>query len=175
MTGLLVSPDFVAYLFDPCEPTDKTPAASTRGIRPVCALLFLLMFGSAAPALEAQERRYLIELGAGGLYQSFDSVTELGSTVGGLGRVGVWLPYNFSVEGEGAFISASTDPGKVGVSVRTLSASVLYNLFLGNRDLGPPEAGRRVNTSMATPVPTPDRSSAAAAARSWPARGCGWG
>src|SRR5688572_8999145 len=109
------------------------PRAAARGVRHARALLLLLSLGSGASALEAQQSRYLVELGAGGLYQSFDAVSKLGSTFGGLGRVGVWLPYNFSVEGEGAFVSASTDPGNVDVSVRTLSASVLYNIFLGNR------------------------------------------
>jgi outer membrane protein OmpA-like peptidoglycan-associated protein len=85
------------------------------------------------PALQAQQTRYLVELGAGGLYQSFDEVAQLGSTLGGVGRVGVWLPYHFSIEAEGAFVSASTDPGDVDVSVRTLSASVLYNIPLGNK------------------------------------------
>jgi hypothetical protein len=109
------------------------PRAAARGVRHARALLLLLSLGSGATALEAQQSRYLVELGAGGLYQSFDAVSKLGSTFGGLGRVGVWLPYNFSLEGEGAFVSASTDPGNVDVSVRTLSASVLYNIFLGNR------------------------------------------
>ena len=70
-----------------------------EGLRVLCALLLLSSLGSA---LEAQQRRYLVELGAGGLYQSFDEVTDLGSAFGGVGRIGVWLPYNFSVELEGA-------------------------------------------------------------------------
>jgi outer membrane protein OmpA-like peptidoglycan-associated protein len=111
----------------------RDPRGPTRGIRPVCALLLLLLLGSAARALEAQDTRYLVELGAGGLYQSFDEVAALGSTFGGVGRVGIWLPYHFSLEGEGAIASASSKPGKVDVRVRTLSASVLYNILLGNR------------------------------------------
>jgi outer membrane protein OmpA-like peptidoglycan-associated protein len=101
---------------------------SARGLRHACALAILFTFGSAVPALQAQQTRYLVELGAGGLYQSFDEVSKLGSTFGG-----VWLPYHFSLEAEGAFVSASTDPGNVDVSVRTLSASVLYNLPLGDK------------------------------------------
>src|SRR5688572_30279148 len=108
------------------------PRAAARGMRHVCALPILFTFGTAV-ALHAQQTRYLVELGGAGLYQSFDELAQLGSTFGAVGRVGVWLPYNFSVEAEGAFASANSDPGDIDVSVRTLSASVLYNILLGNR------------------------------------------
>ena len=130
MTGLLVSPDLAAYLFDPCEPTDTTPAASPGGFGSLCALALLLSTGSA---LEAQQRRFLVELGAGGLYQSFDEVTDLGSAFGGVGRIGVWLPYHFSLEGEGAIAPANTQAADIGVSVRSLDASLLYNIPVGQK------------------------------------------
>ena len=53
------------------------------------ALLLLLTLGSGASALEAQQSRYLVELGAGGLYQSFDAVSKLGSTFGGVPAFGL--------------------------------------------------------------------------------------
>jgi outer membrane protein OmpA-like peptidoglycan-associated protein len=91
-------------------------------------LALLLRTGSA---LEAQQRRFLVELSAGAVYQSFSEATELGSAFGGVGRVGIWLPAHFSVEGEAAIAPANTQTGDIGVSVRTLSASLLYNIALG--------------------------------------------
>jgi outer membrane protein OmpA-like peptidoglycan-associated protein/opacity protein-like surface antigen len=80
----------------------------------------------------AQQRKYLVELGAAGAYQSFDSATNLGSAAGGVGRLGVWLPLNFSVELEGAFASPKTKDTDKGVSVKTFGVSALYNILLGN-------------------------------------------
>jgi outer membrane protein OmpA-like peptidoglycan-associated protein len=97
----------------------------------LCALALLSWPGSA---LEAQQRRYLVELGAGALYQSFDEVTDLGSALGGVGRAGVWLPYNFSIEAEGAIAPANTQTADVGVSVRSFSASLLYNIPVGGQN-----------------------------------------
>ena len=98
-----------------------------RGLRPLCALVLLLPFG---PALEAQQRRYLVEVGAGGLLQSFPDTTLLKSAFGGVGRIGLWLPYNFSAELEGAFASTETRETGISVSTRTISGSVLYNILL---------------------------------------------
>ena len=56
----------------------------------------------------AQERRDLVEVGAAGVYQSYGSTAGLNGSVGGLGRIGVWLPLNFSVEVEGSV--ADTEP-----------------------------------------------------------------
>ena len=89
-----------------------------RGLGLLCALALLrpgrrrstpsnaAIWSSSAPA---------------GLYQSFDSLTELKSAFGGVGRIGLWLPYHFSVEPEGAFAGAKTET-EVGVSTRTLAA-----------------------------------------------------
>jgi outer membrane protein OmpA-like peptidoglycan-associated protein len=94
------------------------------------ALVCTPWFASMA---EAQERRYLFEVGAAGAYQSFWDSTNLGGSAGILARVGVWLPYNFSVEAEGSIASPNTDPGDIGVGVKTASASLLYNLLVGSR------------------------------------------
>jgi outer membrane protein OmpA-like peptidoglycan-associated protein len=79
----------------------------------------------------AQQRKYLVELGAAGAYESFDNATDLGGAPGGMGRLGVWLPLNFSVEVEGAFASPKTQSSDVGVSVKTFAGSALYNLLIG--------------------------------------------
>ena len=50
-----------------------------------------------AQAGAAQQRKYLVELGAAGAYQSFDSETKLDGAPGGVVRLVVWLPLNFSV------------------------------------------------------------------------------
>jgi outer membrane protein OmpA-like peptidoglycan-associated protein len=104
-----------------------------RGLQFLCALALLSLLVSTA---EAQQRRHLLELGAGGLYQSYGEASGLKSGVGGVGRVGLWLPYNFSVELEAAFGRgeglANTNPDTaVGVSPRTITGSVLYNILLG--------------------------------------------
>lgn len=101
-----------------------------RGLRLLCALALLTSIGSP---LAAQQRRFLVELGAGALYQSFDEVTDLGSAFGGVGRIGAWLPYHFSIEGEVAIAPANTQAADIGVSVRSLSASLLYNISIGQK------------------------------------------
>ncbi len=100
-----------------------------RGLLLLCAGASLLALGSP---VEAQQRRYLVEIGAGAVYQSFNSISNLGSAVGGVGRIGLWLPAHFSVELDGAFVPAKTDPGEIKVSVRTFTGSVLYNIPVGD-------------------------------------------
>src|SRR3712207_4362101 len=77
-----------------------------RGLRSLCALVLLLPLGHAA---EAQQRRYLVELGAGGTVQSYGSETLAKGSFGGFGRVGLWLPYNFSVELQAAFAGTEAE------------------------------------------------------------------
>ena len=104
----------------------------TRGLRLLCVLALLT---SLVSTVEAQERRYLLELGAGGLYQTFGEITRLDNAFGGVGRVGLWLPYNFSVEVEGAFASSQALDARadtvVEMGTRTITGSVLYNILLG--------------------------------------------
>jgi outer membrane protein OmpA-like peptidoglycan-associated protein len=90
------------------------------------------MLGSARTAA-AQERRYLFEVGAAGGYQAFGDSTDLGGAAGGLGRIGVWLPLNFSLEAEGSTSSPKAKTPDVGIGVKTLSISGLYNLPLGTK------------------------------------------
>jgi outer membrane protein OmpA-like peptidoglycan-associated protein len=100
---------------------------ASRGL-PLLAGIVLLGL-AARPA--AAQRKYLVELGGAGLYQSYDGATDLGGTAGGIGRIGVWLPLNFSVELEGAFASPKTKTTDTGVSVKTIAGSALYNLLIG--------------------------------------------
>ena len=104
-----------------------------RALRHLGILVWTLAW---VPGAASQERRYLVETGAAVTYQSFDEITDLGGSLGGLGRIGLWLPLNFSVELEGATSSPSTESADVGVTVRTLSASGLYNLLLGSASSG---------------------------------------
>src|SRR3712207_5913944 len=93
----------------------------------------LVLLAACASGATAQQRRYLVELGAAGAYQSFDVDTRLKSSIGGLGRIGLWLPMNFSVELEGAFAGSETEsPVVTDVNVRTFAASVLYNIPVGS-------------------------------------------
>lgn len=85
--------------------------------------------------LSAQQRRYFVELGAGGAYQTFDEVTNLGSAFGGLGRIGFWLPANFSVEAEASFTKPDVEGvvliGDESQNVTTITGSLLYNARIG--------------------------------------------
>jgi outer membrane protein OmpA-like peptidoglycan-associated protein len=84
---------------------------------------------------QAQERRYLLEVGAVGGYQSFANTTGLDGALAGLGRIGVWLPLNFSLEAEGSIASNES------VGVKSGSGSVLYNVRLGSGTWGYAKAG----------------------------------
>jgi outer membrane protein OmpA-like peptidoglycan-associated protein len=110
--------------------TYRFPARGlARGLRLLGALVLSV---SCVPAAQAQERRYLFEVGAAGAYNSFGDSTDLGGAVGGLARVGVWLPLNVSLEAEANFASPKSQTLDEGVKVRTFSASALYNLLLGS-------------------------------------------
>src|SRR5215216_3378033 len=79
---------------------------------------------------------YGCEAGGAAALQSYnDSITGLGSSFGGLGRLGIWLPLNFSAEVEGS-LAKSND-----VSVKVGTASLLYNLLLGSSTWGYLKAG----------------------------------
>ncbi|MEO6055254.1 MAG: OmpA family protein [Gemmatimonadales bacterium] len=98
------------------------------GLRLLAGLALLVT--SAHPAA-AQQRKYLVELGAAGAYQSFDGELGLGGAAGGVGRLGVWLPLNFSLEAEGMFASPTPDGSSSSVSVRNVGVSALYNFLIG--------------------------------------------
>lgn len=91
--------------------------------------LVLLLVCAADGA--AQQRRYLVELGAAGAYTSFDENTDLGGGTGGLGRIGLWLPAHFSIEAEGSVVSANTKSADAGVSVKSFTLAALYNIPIG--------------------------------------------
>jgi outer membrane protein OmpA-like peptidoglycan-associated protein len=111
--------------------TYQCPARGlARGLRLLGALVLSL---TCLRAAEAQERKYLIEAGAAGAYHSFGDSTDLKSAVGGLVRLGVWLPLNVSVEGEANFASPKSKTRDEGVSVKEFSISALYNVLLGSR------------------------------------------
>jgi outer membrane protein OmpA-like peptidoglycan-associated protein/opacity protein-like surface antigen len=103
-----------------------------RALRHLGALVCTLASVSIA---QAQERRYLFEVSAAGAYQSFAGETGLDGAVGGVGRIGVWLPLNFSLEAEGSIAS----PNSIGV--KSGSAAVLYNMRLGAGTWGYAKAG----------------------------------
>ena len=110
--------------------TYRFPARGlARGLRLLGALVLSV---SCLPAAQAQERRYLFELGAAGAYNSFGDSTDLGGAAGGLARVGVWLPLNVSLEAEANIANPKSQTLDQGVKVKTFSASALYNLLLGS-------------------------------------------
>jgi len=88
----------------------------------------------ALPHPAIAQRRYLVELGAAGSAMSFSDTTDLKAGVGGLGRLGFWLPFRLSLEGEGTFLKPKTKSNNVGVNVKSISGSVLYNFIVGNNN-----------------------------------------
>jgi outer membrane protein OmpA-like peptidoglycan-associated protein len=110
--------------------TYRIPARGLARGLPLLGALVLSV--SYLPAAQAQERRYLFEVGAAGAYHSFGDSTDLGGAVGGLARVGVWLPLNVSLEAEADLANPKSQTLDQGVKVRTFSASALYNLLLGS-------------------------------------------
>src|SRR6185503_17775811 len=107
------------------------PRGWAGGLRLLASLALL---AACARSGAAQQRKYLVELGAAGVYQSFDTATGLKGAAGGLGRLGVWLPLNFSVELEGNFTKPKTKARDEGVSVKTFDVSALYNVLFGARN-----------------------------------------
>src|SRR6476620_6471121 len=105
-----------------------------RGLARVLLLLGIIVCTHVVGA-KAQERRYLFEVGGAGIYQSFGDVTQLDGSAGGLGRLGIWLPLNFSLEAEGSVAKPN------GLSVKTGTGSLLYNVLLGSKIWGYLKAG----------------------------------
>jgi outer membrane protein OmpA-like peptidoglycan-associated protein len=105
-----------------------------RGLARVLLLLGVIMCAHRVSA-GAQERRYLFEVGGAAAYQSFGGVTQLDSKAGGLARLGIWLPLNFSVEAEGSIAKPN------GLSVKTGAGALLYNILLGSKTWGYLKAG----------------------------------
>lgn len=117
----------------------RTYRFPTGGVARVLRLLgvVVLSLTHLTPA-QSQERRYFLEIGAAAAYQSFgdSAITDLKGALGGLARVGIWLPLNFSVEAEGLIGTAKTKSADASVKVRSGYGSVLYNLPLGARSWG---------------------------------------
>lgn len=120
--------------------------AKGQGLLCLAALLL------SSSTLSAQQHRYRFELGAGGLYQSYHSLTQLKSAFGGVARIGLWLPYRFSVEAEGAFAGAKDKVSNVGVNTRTLAGSLLYNIPIGSSSWAHLRAGAG-STKFGDPCP----------------------
>jgi outer membrane protein OmpA-like peptidoglycan-associated protein len=111
--------------------TYRFPAGGLARGLPLLGALVLSV--TSLSSVQAQERRYLFEAGAAGVYRSFGDSTDLKSAPGGLVRVAVWLPLNFSLEGEADVASPKSRTLDQGVTVRTFSGSALYNVLLGSR------------------------------------------
>src|SRR4051794_10018855 len=95
----------------------------------------VVLTASSLSTAQAQDRKYLFEVGAGGGYQAFgdSATTNLTGAFGGVGRIGVWLPYNFSFELEGWIGTPKTKSTDNSVNAKTGYGALLYNLPLGSR------------------------------------------
>lgn len=89
------------------------------------------LLAGALSTTEAQQRKYLFEVGAGGALNSYDTKTDLGGAPGAFVRAGLWLPFNVSLEGEAGFASPKSGTAAVSVKVRTIGAAALYNVPVG--------------------------------------------
>jgi hypothetical protein len=76
------------------------------------------------------------------VYQSFDGSAKLKSAPGFLLRGGLWLPINFSVEGEAAFAKPKAEADDVGTDYKAFTLSLLYNIHGRPHQLVLPQ-GRR--------------------------------
>jgi outer membrane protein OmpA-like peptidoglycan-associated protein len=102
---------------------------------PLRGAAFVLLACLAVPLHPAlAQRRYLVEAGAAGSILTFDGATDLNTGPGGLVRLGVWLPFKLSIEGEGSLVKPKTNTASIGVDVKTLSASTLYNVIVGSNN-----------------------------------------
>src|SRR4051812_28802886 len=106
-----------------------------RALRHLGAVVSTLAFFSTA---HAQERTYLFEVGAAAAYEGFGETADLDGKLGGLARIGLWLPYGFGVEAEGAIVKPSSKDTTVvePVTVTIGSVSLLYNLLLSQKSWG---------------------------------------
>lgn len=95
------------------------------------AAVVLLACLAASPQPASAQRRYLVEAGAAGAAMSFDAATDLNTGPGGLVRLGFWLPFKLSIEGEGSLLKPKTNSTSIGTDVKTLSISTLYNVIVG--------------------------------------------
>jgi outer membrane protein OmpA-like peptidoglycan-associated protein len=111
----------------------KSCAGVARALRHSGILVLSLLSVHRA---QAQERRYLFEVSAGGGYYGFGETADLSGNFGGVGRLGVWLPYNFSLEAEGLVTSPDAKSANVPVNVTGGFISALYNQFLGGNSWG---------------------------------------
>ena len=98
------------------------------------AAVVLLACLAALPQPAAAQRKYLVELGAAGSAMTFDAATDLNTGPGGLVRLGFWLPFKLSIEGEGSLVKPKTNTASIGVDVKTLSLSTLYNIIVGSNN-----------------------------------------
>lgn len=93
-------------------------------------LCVALLVSASVGDAKAQERRYLIELGAAGGYTSFGDATLLDGSPGGLARAAFWTPFHVSLEAEVGFFSPSARSG-ADWSARSIGGSALYNIGIG--------------------------------------------
>lgn len=94
-------------------------------------LVSLTFLSVTATPIAAQQRRYLLEVGAAGAYTSFDNQTNLDPAFGFVGRAAVWLPFRVSIEGEAGFASTSARTGQ-SWNAKEFSGSLLYNFGFGS-------------------------------------------
>src|SRR6476469_3534279 len=136
----------------------QPPRGWAKGVGVLAGLVLIVACSTDAAA---QQRKYLVELGAAAAYQSFDSKALLASSAGGTGRIGVWLPLNFSLEVQADLSSSKSQSRDESVGVKTFAASALYNILVGSGSWVYLKAGAgttRYGSSCRVDVATPGES-----------------
>ena len=117
------------------------PRGWAGGLRLLAGLA--LLAACARPGA-AQQRKYLVELGAAGAYQSFDTATELEGAPGGVGPPRrVAAAQLLAWRSRAASRSPRPRASDEGVSVKTFGVSALYNVLIGASELVLPQGRRR--------------------------------
>lgn len=93
-------------------------------------LLALLAISCITGTASAQ-RLYRLEASAAGMYQSYDKSTDLAGAAGGQARLGYWLPWHLGLEVEGTYAQPKTESAGFAVKVKSIAASLLYNIPIG--------------------------------------------
>lgn len=99
--------------------------------RPLATVAGAVLTVMAALPLEAQ-RQYRVELSGAGSFNTYDNKLELGSTFGGVLRLGYWIYGPLSLEGEASFARPRTDTNLN----KAVSTSVFGGWLVGNFALG---------------------------------------
>lgn len=95
----------------------------------------LLTLCGLIPRVGAAQRAGTLEFGAAGAWHNWTSPNNLSRGFGALGRIAVWLPAGFTVEGELTATRPLNWDTSTHITLLTASGSLLFNVPVGERSL----------------------------------------